>query len=157
MTWAQKWEMGDPFEVCARRESMRNKIREDGMTQDQSEQIEMLIEIWYWWATKYRPKLGAPRVSVYSRGSESSDVHVDADEIDQRIAAEKAEQIDACLDALPWENRCAVDLHACNKAAGNKLVKNPRMSREQHHVEYQNAKSMLLPMLKKRGMIKDEK
>lgn len=156
MTWAHRWEMGDPFEVYARREEMnRNQFKGEEMTLDESNQVEELIEIWYRWAMRYKPKLGAPRISAYGRGARSSDTYVDSEEIDSRIENDKAEQIDACLDNLPWEKRSAVDVHACNKAAGNKILKNPRLSHEQHHIEYQAAKELLLPMLRKRGMIRD--
>ena len=156
MTWLHKWEMGDPFEVCARREAIkRNQHKGGAMTQGESNQVEELIEIWYRWSMRYKPRLGAPRISAYGRGAGSSDTYVDSEEIDNRIESDKAEQIDACLDSLPWEKRSAVDVHACNLAAGNKVIRNKRMSTEQHHIEYQAAKGMLLPMLRKRGMIRD--
>ena len=124
------------------------------MTQEDSEQVEELILIWYRWTIRYRPQLGAPRVSVYGKGSHSADHYVEPEELDDRIDSEKAEQIDACLDNLSWQQRSAVDIHACRKASGISVMRNPRLQAAQVHVEYQAAKESLLPMIRRRGMIK---
>jgi len=124
------------------------------MTQDESEQLEDLIMVWYRWTIRYRPALGVPRVSVYGKGSGSPDHYADADEIDQRIDDGKAEQVDVCLDCLPWQQRSAIDIHACRKVSGISVMRNPRLPPEKAHAEYQLAKESLLPLLKKRGMVR---
>lgn len=124
------------------------------MTQEESEQIEELVMIWYGWTIRYRPQLGAPRISVYGKGSGSADHYVEAEEVDARIDADKAEQVDVCIDQLPWQKRSAVDIHACRKASGISVMRNPRMQGVNIHVEYQAAKEILLPMLRRRGMIR---
>ena len=88
------------------------------MTEDQSAQVEDLLQVWYAWTMRYRPPLGAPRASIYARGSESSDVYADADEIDARIEAEQARQVDACIDTLSGLHRSAVGIHAANRYVG---------------------------------------
>lgn len=124
------------------------------MTQEESEQIEELVMIWYGWTIRYRPQLGAPRISVYGKGSGSADHYVEAEEVDARIDADKAEQVEVCIDQLPWQQRSAIDLHASKKASRLSVMRNPRIPAAEIHTLYQCAKVSLLPMLKKRGMIK---
>ena len=135
------------------RETVRT-LQERGMTQDESEQVEELVMIWYGWTIRYRPQLGAPRVSVYGKGSGSPDHYAEPEEIDARIDADKAEQVEVCIDALPWQQRSSIDLHASRKASGIAVMRNPRIPAGEIHSLYQSAKDSLLPMLRRRGMIK---
>ena len=123
------------------------------MTEDQSAQIEDLLQVWYAWTMRYRPALGAPRASIYARGSESSDVYADADEIDARIAAEQARQVDACIDTLSGLHKSAVGIHAANRYAGRVVFRNPRLTPEATHALYLEAKQTLFSLLASRGQI----
>src|SRR5690606_2667289 len=77
-TLLPRWAMGDPSKVCERLEEMRHRptrkerqlrnlerLFGDRMTSDESAQIEQRLMTWYHWAKRYRPALGAPRVSPY--------------------------------------------------------------------------------------------
>lgn len=170
MGWLHRWEMGDPAKVYEQKEAaqLKRQIRKATvdpfgavwvnkvkvMTREESEQIEELLMRWYEWARAYRPALGAPRVSPYGRGVESSDVYSDGDDVDARIAAADAEAVDACLNELTWQARAAVGIHIANRAAGAEVYRNPRMTAEESHQHYQQAKMDLLPLLQRRGMLR---
>jgi len=162
-----RWMYQDPSIVCEQLQAMERKRAKrpprmtiqdlfygSDMTREESDQIEELLLIWYEWARRYRPALGAPRVSPYGRGSSGDAYGPSGDEVDARIAAEKAAAVDVCLNELTWQQRSAVGIHIANKAAGSTVYKNPRLTPEQHHSSYQEAKSTLLPMLRKRGMVR---
>ena len=123
------------------------------MTEDQSAQIEELLQVWYAWTMRYRPPLGAPRASIYARGSESSDVYADADEIDARIEAEQARQVDACIDTLSATHKSAVGIHSANRYAGRAVFRNPRLTPEATHALYLEAKQIIMPLLVKQGLV----
>jgi hypothetical protein len=126
------------------------------MTKDQSDVIEELFIVWFVWSSQYRPHLGAPRVSTYSRGFTSHDIYIDADDSDSRIEKDRAEQVDACIDSLPGEQRIAIGIHAGNKSTGNNVYKSLRYTTEQLHINYQAAKSAIFPMLMRRGLVPNE-
>jgi hypothetical protein len=167
-----RWQMGDPAKVYERMEEGRLRgdrrgLMEDPfgalwrkgvivMTRDESEQIEELLLTWYRWAKPYTPVRGAPRVSPYGRNTspDAGNVHDDQDEVDARIAAAEAETVDACLNDLTWESRAAVGIHVANKAAGAQVYRNARMTVEESHQAYQQAKVDLLPLLHRRGMMR---
>ncbi|MNU02307.1 hypothetical protein D3C72_2459720 [compost metagenome] len=48
-----------------------------------------------------------------------------------------------------------MDIHADNRLAGNRLLRNPRLSPEQLHEAYQEAKALLIPMFVRRGLMAD--
>lgn len=127
------------------------------MTEDQSAQFEELLQVWYAWTLRYRPALGAPRASIYARASDSSDVFADADEIDERIAAEQARQVDACIDTLSGLHKSVVGIHAANRYAGNIVIRNPRLTAEETHGLYQQAKKIVFAQLVNRGLVKRDK
>lgn len=173
MRWLRRWERDDPAAVLERKQDqqVRHRARanwkeiridpfgvmwfgkEQVMTREESEQIEALVMVWFRWTRAYRPNLGAGRVSIYARGMRES-VETDADEIDQRLAAAQAEQVDVCIDSLRWQLRAAIGIHAGNKAAGACVFSNPRLTAEQQHAAYQEAKAELMPLLRKRGLIR---
>ncbi len=174
MGWLQRWERDDPAKVLERRQDQQIRRRvwvnwkdiridpfgavwfgkEQVMTREESEQVEALLVEWFGWTRAYRPNLGAGRVSIYARGvSEVADS--DADEIDQRLAAARAEQVDVCIDSLRWQLRAAIGIHAGNKAAGAVVFSNPRLTPEQQHAAYQEAKAVLIPALRRRGLIRN--
>ncbi|OZI26703.1 hypothetical protein CAL26_05110 [Bordetella genomosp. 9] len=169
MTWRHRWELGDPAKVYERIEAgKRNKERRElkadpfgaiwrkgvmVMDRDDSERIEELLMTWYEWARAYRPALGAPKVSPYGRGADSSDVYADGDEIDSRLRAADAEAVDACLNELTWQARAAVGLSMAEKASDARVLRNPSMTLEEAHQHYQQAKLDLVPLLRRRGML----
>ncbi|WP_240806363.1 hypothetical protein [Achromobacter dolens] len=173
MGWLRRWERDDPAKVLERKQDQQIRRRawvnwkeiridpfgavwfgkEQVMTREESEQIEALVMVWFRWTRAYRPNLGVGRVSIYARGMRES-VETDADEIDQRLAATQAEQVDVCIDSLRWQLRAAIGIHAGNKAAGACVFSNPRLTPEQQHAAYQEAKAELMPLLRKRGLIR---
>lgn len=173
MGWLRCWERDDPAKVLERKQDQQTRRRvwvnwkeiridpfgavwfgkEQVMTREESEQIEALLLEWFRWTRAYRPNLGAGRVSIYARGV-SEAVDSDADEIDQKLTAARAEQVDVCIDSLRWQLRAAIGIHAGNKEAGARVFSNPRLTPEQQHAAYQEAKAELMPALRKRGLIR---
>lgn len=166
-----KWAMGDPAVVCERLEGMKRRpprqtrqelarqgleqlFSEDHMTKDESEQLEELLMTWYHWARAHREHLGYSRVAPGFQGVSDLDGYGDDDETDAKLNRYVAEQVDVCLSSLPVELRAAVGIHAGNRAAGACVFSNPRFTPEQQHQRYQEAKERLLPMLRRRDMIK---
>lgn len=169
----RRWERDDPAKVLERKQDQQTRRRawvnwkeiridpfgavwfgkEQVMTREESEQIEALVLEWFTWTRAYRPNLGAGRVSIYARGV-SDAVNSDADEIDQKLAAARAEQVDVCIDSLRWQLRAAIGIHAGNKKAGARVFSNPRLTPEQQHAAYQEAKAELMPALRKRGLVR---
>ena len=123
------------------------------MTDDESAQVEELLQVWYAWTNRYRPALGAPTASIYARGSESSDVYADADEIDARIEAEQARQVDACIDTLGRLQKSAIGIHAANRYVDRVVFRNPRLTPEAMHALYLEAKQIVFSLLVSRGQI----
>jgi hypothetical protein len=117
------------------------------MTEDQSAQVEDLLQVWYAWTMRYRPPLGAPRAAIYARCLESSDIYADAEEIDARIAAEQARQVEACIDTLSPLHKSVVGIHAANRYVGQAVFKNPRLTPEATHALYIEAKQLMFPLL----------
>lgn len=164
--------MRDPFEVYARleeqaqrqharsakgraeraRQGIEQLFKETPMTQDESEQVEGLLETWYRHEDRYRPALGAPRVSPSCRGHDVGEVHDDGDDRDAKLERVTAEAVGACIDELHYLERAAIGVHFRNKYAGVSVHRNPRI--EDQHAKYQEAKGKLWPMLKRRGMVR---
>lgn len=124
------------------------------MTRDESEAIEDLLMVWYYWARADRPQLSYSRTAPGFELMERSDVYVDSDDIDARVNAYDAEQVDICINELPLMMRAAIGVHTANKAAGKAVFRNNRMSSEEQHRQYQEAKVQLLPMLRGRGLLR---
>ena len=124
------------------------------MTDEESMQVEDLLMVWYGRTSRYRPALGAPRASIYSRGSESSDVYADADEIDARIEAEQAREVDKCMDRLSGAHRSAIGIHAANRFLGWTAFSNPRLSPEASHALYLEAKPILFRQFVREGLVR---
>ncbi len=124
------------------------------MTDDESAQVEDLLQVWYAWTSRYRPALGAPRASIYARGSESSDVYADADDVDARIEAEQARQVDACIDTLSTLHKSAVGIHAANRYVGRAVFRNPRLTAAATHAHYHEAKRFIFLYLFNLGLVK---
>lgn len=168
-----KWAMGDPAIVCERLEEYRRRpqkprlsrqeqarqeleqlFSEDHMTKDESEQLEELLMTWYHWARAHREHLGYSRVAPGFQGVSDLDGYGDDDETDAKLNRYVAEQVDVCLSTLPVDLRAAVGISLRNKDVPNQVFRNPRCTVEEQHLRYQQAKDALLPMLRKRDMIK---
>lgn len=168
-----KWAMGDPALVCERLEELRRRpqkprlsrqeiarqgleqlFSEDHMTKDESEQLEELLMTWYHWAKAHREHLGHSRVAPGFQGVSDMDAYGDDDDTDAKLNRYVAEQVDVCLSTLPVDLRAAVGISMRNKDVPNQVFRNPRCTVEEQHQRYQQAKDALLPMLRKRDMIK---
>lgn len=168
-----KWAMGDPAIVCERLEEYRRRpqkpplsrqeqarqgleqlFSEDHMTKDESEQLEELLMTWYHWAKAHREHLGHSRVAPGFQGVSDLDAYGDDDDTDAKLNRYVAEQVDVCLSTLPVDLRAAVGINLRNKDVPNQVFRNPRCTLEEQHQRYQQAKDALLPMLRKRDMIK---
>lgn len=146
------------------------------MTLDESNQIEELLTVWYQWQLGYFPDLGAGRVDPTCRGFAENDRHSTIEErtdaAERKAKKKTAEQVDLCVDALPWQQRACVQLHmqwkiqperasACesimNAECGAKVWHFKRADNfRENHVMYQEAKFALLPTLRRRALIKPE-
>lgn len=134
------------------RAGLEGLFKGEGMTQDESEQVETLLEVWHGYEARYMPALGAPRVSPSCKGHDSGDIHEDSDDRDAKLERITAEAVGACIDELHYLERAAIGVHFRNRYAGMSIHKNPRI--EDQHAKYQEAKSKLWPMLKRRGMVR---
>lgn len=125
------------------------------MTQDQSEEVESLLEGWYHWARAQREFLGYGRVSPMFRSADAGDVHDDGDDVDARLNAVTSEMVDTCLSELTTMQRAAIDVHLRNKIVGVSIHRNPRLGTiTEQHTAYQRAKDVLFPLLIRKGLVK---
>jgi hypothetical protein len=129
--------------------------RERVMTRDESERIEELLQMWFEWTQSYKVKLGYPRAAPYFRNAGTDDTRTEGDEVDMRLNAVTAEQVALCLDGLPLMMKSAVGIHMGNWYVGNAVFKNPRMTPEEQHSTYLAAKAALLPLLRKRSLLRE--
>lgn len=125
----------------------RDPVREE------ADRAEALIMDWYHWTKGYRPKLGVGRVAAFARGMVPDDAYVDSEAVDERLNATRCQQVDLCIDELPWQQRAAIGVHAGNKAAGACVFRNPRLSPQEQHAAYLEARAALLPALRRRGLL----
>lgn len=162
MSWQEHWEMGDPLRVAIARERKKKPaplqqlqaIFEGRMTEEQSDKMEDLIMTWYEYERGYRPNLGAPRVSASSRGFTASEVYDDASEAEIQYRKGVAETVEACVDELVLAHRQAVQIHCCAKLTGASVIRNPRMTVEDHHKQYQAAKRAMWEMPRMRALLR---
>lgn len=130
------------------------------MTLDQSEQVETLLLEWHRYQDVWRPALGGNRCDPTCRGYRTSDQFLTpserANKADQKIWKMNSETVEACVDSLHWEHRAAIQTSLRNKRSGYSVFSNARLSAEESHRLYQEAKDLLLPMFDARGLIKPE-
>jgi hypothetical protein len=129
------------------------------MTLDESAQVEELLLAWHRWQECYTPALGAPRCAPSCRDYRSTDARLtdkeQAEIADEKIWRRNSEAVDVCVDALPtWQHRASVQTSMRNKRAGYVVFSNPRLSPEESHRFYQEAKDLLFPKFMARGLIK---
>lgn len=135
------------------------------MTVDESNQIEELLDEWYDWQAGYVPSLGYGRIDPSCRGFSESERAPTADEraeeADRKAARKRAEQVDVCVDALPWQERAAIQRHmkvktvaAMNRACAASVWHDERIHRPPRtHELYQQAKRTICMLLRRRGML----
>lgn len=127
----------------------------EAMTQDESLQVEELLQVWFDYEDSYRPALGAPRVSPSCRGHDPGNVHDTGDDRDAKLNKITAEAVGACVDELHYLQRAAIGVHFRNKRVGVSVHRNPRLgSFEEVHEKYQEAKLALWPKLKRKGLVR---
>lgn len=125
------------------------------MTTDQADEIEQLLETWFRWSRAYAPALGYPRVAPYAHATppEKGNVYDDPEVIDERLDADLAQQVEACIDDLAWQHRAAIGVSMANKH-GPKVFRLQRLSTEDICRYYIEAKQLLLPMLRQRELMR---
>ena len=64
------------------------------------------------------PQAGRGPHRRLARGMVPDDAYVDSEDVDARLNAARCQQVDLCIDELPWQQRAAIGVHAGNKAAG---------------------------------------
>lgn len=114
---------------------------------------------WHRWQDCYSVQLGMPRCSPTCREYEIPTKHQTDQErseaVDAKIFKRNGETVDACVDTLPtWQHRSSIQMSMANKRAGYSVFSNPRLTPEQSHEFYQEAKEILLPKFVTRGLIK---
>lgn len=124
------------------------------MTEDQSAKLEEYLMIWYDYERAYRTHLGAPRVSSYYRDVPTTGVFSDRDEAEYRYEKMIAETISACMDELPWQQRSAITIHCEAKQSGASVIRNPRMTIEEHQRQYQAGKAAIFWMPRMRELMR---
>ena len=151
MTWTERWQRMDPCSVLERKQEMALR-RVRGMTQDQSDEVEALLDEWYGWARAQREFLGHSRISPMFRNVDSSEVHDSGDDVDNRLHNITAEMVDSCLGQLKVLERAAIEMHMRNKVAA--VFRNPRLGTPaQQHQAYLDAKERLFPILRRKGLV----
>jgi len=134
------------------RESLEALFEGESMTQDESQQVEELLSVWFDYEDSYRPALGAPRVSPSCRGHDPGKVHDTGDDRDAKLNKITAEAVGSCVDELHYLQRAAIGVHFRNKKAGAAAHGNPSI--EEQHAKYQEAKLALWPLLKRKGLVR---
>src|SRR5699024_126125 len=164
----ERWMYADPARVLERKQEIQARSRQgrrerakaglqalfegEAMTQDESQQVEELLSVWYDYEDSYRPALGAPRVSPSCRGHDPGKVHDTGEDRDAQLNKITAEAVGSCVDELHYLHRAAIGVHFRNKRAGVSVRRNPRI--EEQHAAYQEAKLALWPLLKRKGLVR---
>jgi hypothetical protein len=145
----ESWRYMDPAKVLER---MQSRARRSQMTQDQSDDVEALLDEWYGWAKAQREHLGYSRISPMFRQVDSSDVHNDGFDVDAKLHNITAEMVEACMSELDVIERASIELHMKNKVAA--VHRLPRLGTiEQQHQKYLDAKERLFPILRRKGLV----
>lgn len=126
------------------------------MTQDQSDEVELLLRTWFEWQCRQSVAMHAKMYyraedmtcRQYETPQSSSD---DDEEAYQWADDRQSEQVQLCVDELTIEQRAALSTSLRNKASGVTVWKSARVG-DQHAV-YQSAKERLFPLLRARHLI----
>jgi hypothetical protein len=130
------------------------------MTLDQSAQIEELLATWYKWQIRqshaetlshfYRPEDHTCRGYTTPTSLDEPDEN---DKVYQWADDQQSEQVQLCVDILPFDQRAAISNSMRNKEAGRSVWANRGALGSTHDI-YQEAKERLLPMLVARQLIR---
>lgn len=128
------------------------------MTFDESEQVETLLLEWHRYQDVWRPALAGGRCDSTCRGFQISKQLMTPAELaaqaDHKIWKTNSEIIECLVDGLSWQHRAAMQTSLRNKRSGASVFSNARLSTEETHVLYQDAKEILFPKFEARGLIK---
>ncbi|WP_186216087.1 hypothetical protein [Burkholderia gladioli] len=127
------------------------------MNENESEQIESLLRVWYRWQIR---QSHAVQLAHYYRPEDRTcrgyDTPMSDEELDERagewVEDQISEQVQLCVDRLSAEQRAAVSVSMRNKECGANVWSNARAGDQ--HATYQAAKSAMLPMLIAKFLIK---
>jgi len=111
---------------------------------NEREQVEQLLIDWYRWSKRWRPHLGAPRVSVYCRQSRTSRQY-DEDAEDERVFIHEMKAVEWCVNELPIPLQVAIGLEMRNREARAKVWVGGG--------SYSEALSKVTVLFKKRGIV----
>lgn len=115
--------------------------------QSDKEKADTLLIEWYRWSKLWRPKLGAPRISPYSRQSVSSKQYDDpADLTHDKVYQKEMEAVEYCVDALPVPLQQAIGTEMRNREVNAKVWRNPA------NRSFEDALQAILPVMRKRGL-----
>ena len=92
---------------------MDNKLNEH-------EQAEQLLMEWYQWTKRWRPALGAPRVSVYCRESRTSRQYEMGVE-DDRVYVAEMTAVEWCVNTLPLHLQQSIGTEMRNREVGARV------------------------------------
>jgi hypothetical protein len=94
--------------------------------QSNKEIAESLLMEWHRWADRYRPKLGAPRVSPYCQQSVTSKQYDDpADLAHDKVYQSQMQAVDFCVSAIAVPMQQAIGCEMKNRACGAKVWRCP--------------------------------
>lgn len=117
--------------------------------------LDTLLE-WYEFQAEYRPKLGFERRASESSGFRISRQWLDDneldDEIDTQLRAQRAEQIERCVDRLEPRFRAAIQTEMRNRLAGATVFSSARNAGT-HEADLRAALALLKPMLSARDLL----
>ncbi|KAF1064930.1 hypothetical protein DX980_18445 [Burkholderia gladioli] len=137
------------------------------LSEDESLQIEEILQEWYAWQSSYVPKLGYERLDHSCRGFHDTNRFSTIDEraeiADRKALVQRCEQVDLCIDALPLTYRAAVQCHLSRKlfremnrqASADVWSSARKFDLGASHAAYRQAKANLVEPFRKRGLMKD--
>lgn len=129
------------------------------MDKNHSEQIEELLSVWYRWQCRQSVAMHAAHyyrpADHTCRRYETPTSEIEDDEAAEMWSENQTgEQVQLCIDQLPFEQRAAISNSLRNKEAGYSVWRNREMPTAEWHYVYQAAKTRILPMLVSRGLVR---
>ena len=95
------------------------------------------------------PQAGRGPHRRLARGMVPDDAYVDSEDVDARLNAARCQQVDLCIDELPWQQRAAIGVHAGNSRRG--ACSAIRACRRKRSMPPTDARAALLPALRRRA------
>jgi hypothetical protein len=116
------------------------------------EKADRLLLDWYEWSRQYRPDLDAPGCSPACRDSRTSRQWDSTTDIAREVADRMEMQaVQDSYDAIPLEYRSAIGVEMRNKLSKAKVWRSP------YPQTYDEALDLIIPQMRKRGLIEEEK